>query len=78
MTILIKNRSMMVQKRLKKDMKNNFTVKLSKHKHADELCIRTVTFDDNWKIVRSKCYYDQMTIETEKLEPIQLGCTQKF
>ena len=49
-------------------MKNNFTVKLSKHKHADELCIRTVTFDDNWKIARSKCYYNQMTLKTEELE----------
>ena len=57
-------------------MKNNFTVKLSKHKHADELCIRTVTFDDNWKIARSKCYYNQMTLKTEELESIQLGCTQ--
>jgi hypothetical protein len=57
-------------------MLNNFTVKLSKHKHADEHCIRTVTFDDYWKIARSKCYYDQMTLKTEELESIQLGCTQ--
>ena len=34
-------------KKIKKDMHNNFTVKLSKHKHADEHCIRTVTFDGN-------------------------------
>jgi hypothetical protein len=57
-------------------MHNNFTVKLSKHKHADEHCIRTVTFDDYWKIARSKCYYDQMTLKTEELESIQLGCPQ--
>ena len=57
-------------------MHNNFTVKWSKHKHADEHCIRTVTFDDYWKIARSKCYYDQMTLKTEELESIQLGCTQ--
>ncbi len=55
-------------------MHNNFTVKLSKHKHADEHCIRTVTFDDYWKIARSKCYYDQMTLKTEELVSIQLGC----
>jgi hypothetical protein len=60
MTVLIKNRSMMVEKKLKKDMHNNFTAKWSKHKHADEHCI----------------YYDQMTLKTEELEPIQLGCTQ--
>ena len=55
---------------------DNFTHKWSKPKNADEHCIRTVTFDDISKIARSKCNYDQMTLKTEELEPIQLGCTQ--
>ena len=45
-------------------MRNNFTLKWSKPKNADEHCNRTVTLDDYWKIARSKCYYDQMKVET--------------
>ena len=45
-------------------MRNNFTLKWSEPKNADEHCNRTVTQDGNWKIAKTKCYYDQMTIET--------------
>ena len=59
-------------------MRNNFTLKWSKPKNADEHCNRTVTLDGNWKIARSKCYYDQMTIELRNSSPYNLAVPKNF